>query len=240
MQFPLTEDMFLTLDPTKNIDRGFLNAFIRAVNKWYEEGKRAERSRFCVTADVLATVYERIYQEKPEGETMLFDVTAEYMSAAWQQGLRDSGAVFDMPLEVIQIYPCFTEHPPKADKVEQKVEYFKETELLQSPIILNSDNFLIDGFTSYLLAKQSDIKCVPVRYGIRQIVRACHKKGGQLYDWELPEYLIDKVFVGDKVLVHTRHGVRFVTVAAVEPYRPQEQKKALRKVIRVKRKAKYK
>lgn len=174
---------------------------------------------------------------KGQGETMLFDVTAGYMNAAWQQGLRDSGAVFDMPLEAIQIYPCFTDHPPKADKIEQKAEYFKETGFLQSPIILNSDNYLVDGFTSYLLAKQQGIRSVPVRYGKRQFVRARHKQGGELYDWELQEHLIDKAAVGDKVLVHTRHGVRFATVAAVEPYKPQEHIKALRKVIRVKRKA---
>lgn len=238
MQFPLTEDMFLTLGPTDD-DLEFYRVFIQAVNRWYEKGKKAEHTRFCMTADILKTVYKRLYNEevKEDATISLFEITAEYMNAAWQQGLRDSGAVFDMPLEAIQIYTCFIEHPPTADKIEQKADYFRETGLLQSPIILNSDNYLIDGFTSYLLAKQSDMKCVPVRYGKRQIVRASHKQGGQLYDWELPERLIDKIFAGDKVLVHTRYGVRFATVAAVEPYRSQEYTKALRKVIRVKRKA---
>lgn len=141
------------------------------------------------------------------------------------------------PLEAIRIYPCFMEHLPKPEKVEQKAQHYKETGLLQSPIILDSDNYLIDGFTSYLLAKQNNMECVPVRYGKRQIVRAYHKHGGRLYDWELPQKLIDRISAGDKVLVHTNCGVRFVTVAAVEPYRPQEHANTLRKVIRVKKEA---
>lgn len=139
-----------------------------------------------------------------------------------------------MRIDDIKIYPCFTEHPPKADKIEQKEQYSIETGLLQSPIILNSDNYLIDGYTSYLIAKAHGIRNVTVRYGKRQIVRASHKQGGQLYDWELPEQLIDKVSDGDRVLVHTQRGIRTVTVAAVEPYKPQKYIKALRKVIRLK------
>lgn len=47
--------------------------------------------------------------------------------------------------------------------------------------------------------------------------------------------LIDRVFAGDKVLIHTKRGVRVVTVAAVEEYAGNEPE-PLRMVIRVKRK----
>lgn len=240
MQFPLTEDIFLSLDPTKNIDLEFFRVFIRAVNKWYEEGKKAERSRFCMTSDILKTVYKRFYNEEPKEDAviMFFDVTAEFMNAAWQQGLMDSGKMFSMPLEVIQLYPCFIERPPKEDKVERKEKHFEETGILQSPIILNSDNYLIDGFTSYLLAKRQGIQYVPVRYGKRQIVRASHRQGSKLYTWELPQELIDKVSVGNKVIAHTQKGPRTVRVVIVEEYKPQEHTKALKKVIRIKRKKK--
>ena len=139
------------------------------------------------------------------------------------------------PLEAIRIYPCFTEHPPKAEKMERKEQYFMETGLLQSQIILDSKGNLIDGYTSYLIAKAHGIQSVTIKRGKRQIVRVRHKSGGKLYTWELPGTLIDQVSVGDKVQVHTQRGIRTVRVAAVEEYAGQEQK-PLRMVIKVQRK----
>lgn len=166
---------------------------------------------------------------------MFLDVFTEYSNDAYQQGVKASGKVFDIPTDAIKIYPCFAEHSPKAEKMEKKKRYFTETGLLQSQIIIDSRGNLIDGYTSYLLAKAHGIQCVPVRYGRRQIVRASHKNGGKIYTWELPGLLIDRVHIGDKVLVHTDRGVRAVTVAAVEEYAGNEPE-PLRMVIRVKRK----
>lgn len=146
------------------------------------------------------------------------------------------GEIQKMKIEDIKIYPCFVAHPPRAEKMERKEQYFAETGLLQSQIILDSQGNLIDGYTSYLLAKAHGIQCVPIRYGKRQIVRASYKPGGKLYTWELPWFLIDRVSAGDKVLIHTQRGVTVVTVAAVEEYAGQDQA-PLRMVIRVKRKA---
>ena len=140
-----------------------------------------------------------------------------------------------MKIDEIKIYPCFTAHEPKPEKMQRKEQYFEETGALQSQIILDSRGNLIDGYTSYLLAKAHGIQCVPIRYGRRQIVRASHKPGGKLYTWELPGLLIDRVSAGDKAVVRTERGIRAVTVAAVEEYAGQEQA-PLRMVIRVKRK----
>lgn len=139
----------------------------------------------------------------------------------------------DMPVEEIKIYQCFAEHPPGSEKIEQKEQYFQETDALQSQIILDRRGYLIDGYTSYLLARRYGIQSVPVRRGKRQIVRACHKSGGQSYVWELPGRLVDRVAAGDKVMVHTRKGVRAARVAAIEEYFPKEHEKPLRLVIRV-------
>lgn len=148
------------------------------------------------------------------------------------------GEIKIMNIDDIKIYPCFQEHPPKQEKMEQKEQYFMETGLLQSQIILDSQGNLIDGYTSYLLARAHGIQCVPIRYGRRQIVNASHRIGGKLYKWELPGILIDRVSAGDKVLIHTQRGVRVVTVAAVEEYAGSNPE-PLRMVIRVKRKAGY-
>lgn len=138
-----------------------------------------------------------------------------------------------MKIDDIKIYPCFAAHSPKAEKMEQKEQYFAETGLLQSQIILDGNGYLINGFTSYLLAKEHGIQIVPVRYGKRQIVKASHKPGGKLYSWELPWILIDRVHTGDRVIVRTERGVQAVTVAVVEEYAGNEPE-PLRMVIRVK------
>ena len=139
-----------------------------------------------------------------------------------------------MKIDDIKIYPCFESHSPKAEKMEQKEQYFAETGLLQSQVILDRNGYLINGFTSYLLAKRHGIQIVPVRCGKRQIVRASHKPGGKMYSWELPWILIDRVHTGDRVIVHTERGVQAVTVAAVEEYAGNEPE-PLRMVIRVKK-----
>lgn len=145
---------------------------------------------------------------------------------------KDEGAKM-MKIDEIKIYPCFAAHEPKPEKMQQKEQYFEETGLLQSQVILDRNGYLINGFTSYLLAKRHGIQIVPVRYGKRQIVRASHKPGGKMYSWELPWILIDRVHIGDRVLVRTERGIQAVTVAAVEEYAGNEPE-PLRMVIRVK------
>lgn len=145
---------------------------------------------------------------------------------------KDGGAKM-MKIDDIKIYPCFAAQEPKPEKMQEKEKYFEETGALQSQIILDGNGYLIDGFTSYLLAKKYGIRTVPVRYGRRQIVRAVHKLGGKLYSWELPETLIDRVSAGDMAVVRTERGVKAVTVAAVEEYAGNEPE-PLRMVIRVK------
>ena len=140
-----------------------------------------------------------------------------------------------MRIDDIKIFPCFAEHSPKVDKMQQKEQYFTETGALQSQIIIDSRGNLIDGYTSYLLAVKYGLQSVSVEYGKRQIVRASHRNGGKLYTWELPGNLLNRVHIGDKVLVRTDRGVRAVTVAAVEDYVGQAPE-PLRMVIRVKRK----
>ena len=158
----------------------------------------------------------------------------EYSGKTWQQSMKGSGEAFTIPTDDIKIFPCFAEHPPGADKMQSKARYFAEKGDLQSHIILDGENNLIDGYTSYLLARQQGIRLVPARYGKRQIIRASHREGGKLYTWELPENLIDRVSAGDAVLAYTQKGVAVVMVAAVEEYRPQEHTERFRTEIRKK------
>lgn len=239
MHYPLTIEQFQK-EPEfeKFIDKEFITIFINAVNATYEIGKRKAYSGFCLTVAMLKAWQKRDYNREMESEVdnMFLEVFAEYSNDAYQQGVKASGEVFDIPTDAIKDLSVFCGTFPQAENMEQKERYFTETGLLQSQIILDSQGNLIDGYTSYLLAKAHGIQCVPIRSGKRQIVRASHKPGGKLYTWELPGLLIDRVTAGDKVTVHTEKGIRVVTVAAVEEYAGQDQK-PLRMVIRVKRKA---
>ena len=101
------------------------------------------------------------------------------VSRVQQIALRLSkGELKGMRTDHIQIFQCFLENPPKPGKMMKKEQYFNETGLLQSEIVLDSGNYLIDGYTSYLLAVQFGLEYVPIRYGKRQIVKAYHRQGG--------------------------------------------------------------
>lgn len=136
-----------------------------------------------------------------------------------------------MRIDNIKIFPCFTEHPPKPEKMERKDLYYQIHGSFESEIILDSSGHLIDGYTSYLLAVRYSVSDVPVTYGRRQIIKAAHWPGGKLYAWELPGILIDRVQIGDRVLVRSGRGVKAVTVAAVEEY-GQQAPEPLRIVVR--------
>ena len=46
----------------------------------------------------------------------------------------------------------------------QKWSYYRNTGEFESPIILNRDFVLIDGYTSYIIAKKLEIDKVPVYF----------------------------------------------------------------------------
>ncbi len=151
-------------------------------------------------------------------------------------GYSQKGKADIMRTDNIKIFPCFAEHPPKLEKMEHKDQYYQEHGFFESEIILDSSGYLIDGYTSYLLAVRYGVSHVPVRYGRRQIIRAAHRPGGKLYAWELPGILTDRIKIGDRVPVQSGRCVRVVTVAALEEYGQQAAeplRMALRKSGRV-------
>lgn len=54
----------------------------------------------------------------------------------------------------IKITPQFQENPPKLIKMAQKYDWYKKYGKFQSPIVLNKDYTLMDGYTSYLIAQK--------------------------------------------------------------------------------------
>ena len=134
-----------------------------------------------------------------------------------------------MLLSDIKIFPDFVQ--PSNKKMEKKMQYLKKYRNFQSDIVVDEDGYLLDGFTSYLLAKELQLVDVPARRGEWQVIRAYHKPGGKLYTWRLPEKLTGQISVGDRVIVHTERSVNCVTVAAVEKYVHQSGVKRLKMVL---------
>ena len=140
MQYPLTIEQFQYPIFEDEKGREFITAYINAINNFYEYSRRTKNSGIRFTAEMVKAWYERTYNEKCESEVdmMFFNTYTEDANRAWQQGVRASGEVVDIPTDAVKIYPCFAAHSPRAEKMEQKEQYFTETGLLQSQISLTA------------------------------------------------------------------------------------------------------
>ncbi len=65
-----------------------------------------------------------------------------------------------MKLEDIKIPNSFSSHTPSVSKMIKKEEYFKKYGMLKESIIVDQTNYLIDGYTSYLIAKKAGVKAL--------------------------------------------------------------------------------
>ena len=79
-------------------------------------------------------------------------------------GIYESGNEYWVNLNDIKITPQFKETPPRFIKMVQKYDWYCKHGEFQSPIKLTRDFVLVDGYTSYLLAKKFDLDKVPVYF----------------------------------------------------------------------------
>ena len=75
-------------------------------------------------------------------------------------GLHNPGEPYKVKVSDIIISVEFKESQPKFKKMMHKREYFRRNDRFESKIVLNRDFLLIDGYTSYLLAKENGMKYV--------------------------------------------------------------------------------
>lgn len=64
------------------------------------------------------------------------------------------GNPYLVPLQDIKIPMRFLTHPPKMDKLMERVRWFANTGKFSVPIIIDKNFVLRDGYTSYLAAKR--------------------------------------------------------------------------------------
>lgn len=67
-----------------------------------------------------------------------------------------------MKLNKIKIKDSFKETEPKSWKMKSRWFYYRETGNLYSPIVVDQDGYLVDGYISYLIAKADGLKEVEV------------------------------------------------------------------------------
>ena len=79
-------------------------------------------------------------------------------------GIYTPGCEYWVDLKDIDIPIDFLRHHPRQEKMEQKWAYYRQTGEFESPILLNRDFELVDGYTSYIIAKTENLHKVPVYF----------------------------------------------------------------------------
>ena len=67
-----------------------------------------------------------------------------------------------MKLNKIKIKDSFKKTEPKNWKMRERWEYYRCNNRFYSPIVIDQSNYLVDGYTSYLIAKEDGLKEVEV------------------------------------------------------------------------------
>lgn len=133
-----------------------------------------------------------------------------------------------MDLSQIRISKSFKSRHPKASKLSKYRELYNSNGLKlleQNPIVINSaDNFLLDGYCSYIVLKESGYTGnIPVSLWESEhkyrLVYALHKNNSKPYHWICTESKyrnVNGINPGDKIVVRTRYGKQVVTVIGIE------------------------
>ncbi len=79
-------------------------------------------------------------------------------------GKYENGHEYWVNINDIIITHQFQETPPKYVKMMQKLDWYCKNGKFQSTIRLTRGFVLVDGYTSYLLAKKFDLDKVPVYF----------------------------------------------------------------------------
>lgn len=77
--------------------------------------------------------------------------------------MSNKTSVYEMiNIDEIKLKKCFKRRKPKQGKMELKEQFYKEHGYFEDRIILKSNNRLLDGYTSYLLAKKYNITKIEI------------------------------------------------------------------------------
>ena len=63
----------------------------------------------------------------------------------------------------IKIKEEFKNNPPKLEKMASKWIFYTKYGMFSQPIVVDKNNILVDGYTTYIMAKALDKKYFPVK-----------------------------------------------------------------------------
>ena len=75
-------------------------------------------------------------------------------------GLHNPGELYKVKVSDIIIPEEFKATKPRFEKMIQKRKFYRKNNRFESKIVLNKDFLLIDGYTSYIIAKENGMKYV--------------------------------------------------------------------------------
>ena len=75
-------------------------------------------------------------------------------------GLHNPSEPYTVKVSDIIIPEEFKATKPRFKKMIQKREFYRKNDRFESKIVLNKDFLLIDGYTSYIIAKENGMKYV--------------------------------------------------------------------------------
>lgn len=75
-------------------------------------------------------------------------------------GLHNPSEPYEVKVSDIIIPEEFKATKPRFKKMIQKREFYRKNDRFESKIVLNKDFLLIDGYTSYIIAKENGMKYV--------------------------------------------------------------------------------
>ena len=75
-------------------------------------------------------------------------------------GLHNPGNPYKVKVSDIVIPVEFKATKPRFKKMIQKRKFYRNNDRFESKIVLNKDFLLIDGYTSYIIAKENGMKYV--------------------------------------------------------------------------------
>lgn len=81
-----------------------------------------------------------------------------------KMNLYKPGITYIVPLKDIIISEDFNNAPPKKRKMNLKLDYYRRNKKFQSPIVLDKDFVLKNGYTSYLIGKMLYLDKVEVMF----------------------------------------------------------------------------
>ena len=145
-----------------------------------------------------------------------------------------------MKISDIKIQDDFKISIPSNRKLQKCREYFKKYGTIDREIVVNKNDYLVDGYIGYLVLLENGIEDVEVvstnqnHVNKKVYVFGCHDGNDKEYVWRMPKKVKvdDNIVVGSKILVHTKFGIKTITVTRIETLYYPPVSMPVKKVIR--------